>query len=302
MRRVFRRISLALLALASLSFPACELINPDEEVPSFLFIDSFSFSTVYATQGLATFDLPDAHVYVDNRFNGIYELPATVPVMASGKVKVSILPGTRENLQSIAHRYVRVLRAFDSSLTLVPGEVQRINPRTSYRDNVRFAWMEDFEDNSNSLVLTNRSARDTMFILQGNGEWNFPSGLNSTRTLHFDLGASDSFKLMEVKSFNTFTTLPSGGRDTYLELDYRSNVPMQAGMFKLVNALYEQVPLVVLPATNGRWRKAYLNYAAELATLPANTPIEIYFGIVKQSGFLDVPRVSLDNIKLSYLE
>ncbi|MFN9115368.1 MAG: nucleoside-diphosphate sugar epimerase/dehydratase, partial [Bacteroidota bacterium] len=102
MRRVFRRITLALLATASLSFPACELINPDEEVPSFLFIDSFSFTTVYATQGLASFDLPDAHVYVDNRFIGIYELPATVPIMASGKVKVSILPGTRENLQSIA--------------------------------------------------------------------------------------------------------------------------------------------------------------------------------------------------------
>jgi hypothetical protein len=302
MRRVFRRITLALLATASLSFPACELINPDEEVPSFLFIDSFSFTTVYATQGLASFDLPDAHVYVDNRFIGIYELPATVPIMASGKVKVSILPGTRENLQSIAHRNVRVLRSFDSTITLVPGELQRISPRTSYRDNVRFAWMEDFEDNSNSLVFTSRSARDTVFIMEGNAEWNFPIGVNSTRTLHFNLGSSDSFKLMEVKSFNTFTTLPNGGRDTYLELDYRSNVPIQAGMFKFVNALYEQVPLVVLPSTNGRWRKAYLNYAAELATLPANTPIEIYFGIIKQSGFLDAPRVSLDNLKLSYLE
>ncbi|MFN7302330.1 MAG: hypothetical protein ACK5U7_12725 [Bacteroidota bacterium] len=302
MRRVFRRLSLALLAALSLSFPACELINPDEEVPSFLFIDSFSFTTVYASHGLASFDLPDAHVYVDNRFIGIYELPATVPIMASGKVKVSILPGTRENLQSIAHRNVRVLRSFDSSITLVPGELQRISPRTSYRDNVRFAWMEDFEDNSNSLVFTSRSARDTVYIMEGNAEWNFPIGVNSTRTLHFNLGASDSFKLMEVKSFNTFTTLPNGGRDTYLELDYRSNVPIQAGMFKFVNALYEQVPLVVLPSTNGRWRKAYLNYAAELATLPANTPIEIYFGIIKQSGFLDAPRASLDNLKLSYLE
>lgn len=302
MRSVFRRISLALLAAGSLSFPACELINPDEEVPTFLFIDSFTFTTVYATQGLATSDLPDAHVYVDNRFIGIYELPATVPIMASGRVKVSILPGTRENLQSIAHRYVRVLRSFDSTMTLVPGELQRLSPRTSYRDNVRFAWLEDFEDNSNSLVFTGRSIRDTLYILQGNGEWNFPFGVNSTRTLHGDLGASDSFRLMEVKSFNTFTTLPNGGRDVYLELDYRSNVPIQAGLFKLVNSLYEQVPLVVLPSTNGRWRKAYLNYAAELATLPVNTPIEIYFGIIKQSGFLDAPRFSLDNIKLSYLE
>ena len=63
-----------------------------------------------------------------------------------------------------------------------------------------------------------------------------------------------------------------------------------------------RVPLVVLPSTNGRWRKAYLNYAAELATVPANTPIEIYFGIIKQSGFLDAPRASIDNLKLSYLE
>ncbi|MFY7849378.1 MAG: hypothetical protein ACOVSS_09955, partial [Bacteroidia bacterium] len=90
MRRVFRRLSLALLAALSLSFPACELINPDEEVPSFLFIDSFSFSTVYATQGLASFDF-SREVGVVSRVSEVRELSRVLSRMS----------GTIRNFQAI---------------------------------------------------------------------------------------------------------------------------------------------------------------------------------------------------------
>jgi hypothetical protein len=45
----------------------------------------------------------------------------------------------------------------------------------------------------------------------------------------------------------------------------------------------------------------YLNLNVELASLTAGTPIELYFGILKQTGFLDRARFGLDNLKLSYL-
>jgi hypothetical protein len=80
-----------------LALPSCDIINPEEEVPSFIRIDSFSFKTEYATQGFPSFDIPDAHVYVDNKLIGIYELPAQVPVMKTGRVKhpvYSAPPGT----------------------------------------------------------------------------------------------------------------------------------------------------------------------------------------------------------------
>lgn len=287
----------ALLALTS-----CNLINPEEEIPSFIQIDSFSFKTEYATQGFPSYDIPDAHVYVDNKLIGIYELPARVPVMKTGKVNVVILPGIRENTLSIAHRPVRIYRPFDTSLVLEAGKISGISPRSSYRDNVRFAWMEDFEDRSNSLVFTNRSSRDSMAIIPaGSAPWAYRAAQNSAWSLYGELEANDSFKIFEFKTFNSFNDLPVGGRDVYLELDYYSNLPLQTGLFKLSGTLYEQVPLVLLPETDGKWRKVYLNLNVELASLTAGTPIEIYFGIIKQTGFLERTRFGLDNLKLSYL-
>lgn len=285
-----------------LALPSCDIINPEEEVPSFIRIDSFSFKTEYATQGFPSFDIPDAHVYVDNKLIGIYELPAQVPVMKTGRVNLVILPGIRENTLSIAHRPVRIYRSFDTSLNLEAGKSVSVSPRSSYRDNVRFAWMEDFEDRSNSLVYTGRSSRDSLSIIPaGTAPWAFPAAQNSAWSLYGELEADDSFKLLELKTFNSFNELPVGGRDVYVELDYYSNLPLQTGLFKLSGGLYEQVPLVLLPETGGLWRKVYLNLNVELASLSLGTPIELYFGIIKQTGFLERTRFGLDNLKLSYL-
>jgi hypothetical protein len=162
--------------------------------------------------------------------------------------------------------------------------------------------MEDFEDRSNSLVYTGRSSRDSLSIIPaGTAPWAFPAAQNSAWSLYGELEADDSFKLLELKTFNSFNELPVGGRDVYVELDYYSNLPLQTGLFKLSGGLYEQVPLVLLPETGGQWRKVYLNLNVELASLSLGTPIELYFGIIKQTGFLERTRFGLDNLKLSYL-
>jgi hypothetical protein len=290
-----------LLLLAFLQ-PSCEIINRDEQVPAFLRIDTFLFQSIYSTQGLNTADLTDAHVFVNNVFMGIYEVPATVPVLVSGNARISILPGAKENLLSIGHRNIRVLKVYDTIITLEPGVTHHVKPHTTYRENVRFAWIEDFEDNSNSLVFTNRSSRDFMEIIEAPSPWAFRQGVNSLRSLHCDLGTTDSFKLFEIKTFSSFNNLPVGGRDVYLELDYRSNIALQVGFFKDESGIYEQIPLVILPPTGDRWRKAYLNYVSELAVLKAGTPIELYFGAIKLAGDNLEAKFSLDNLKLSFLE
>lgn len=288
--------------LAMLAMPSCDLINPEEEIPSFVQIDSFSFSTLYATQGLASADITDAHVYVDNKFIGIYELPARVPVMKTGKVNLTLIPGVKENTLSISHRPVWIYKSFDTAIVLEAGKTIAVKPRSTYREQVRFAWMEDFEDRSNSLVYTTRSTRDSMGIIPaGSAPWAFPQGPNSQWSLFCDLGANDSFKIFEIKSFNSFNDLPVGGKDVYLELDYFSTLPLQTGIFKLSGMIYEQVPLVLLPETGGVWKKVYLNLNVELAGLTAGTPIEFYFGVIKQNGFLERACFGLDNLKLAYL-
>jgi hypothetical protein len=73
----------ALFSFASLLIvSSCELINPVEEIPSFIQIDSFVMEdNVLADEGSLSHDIRDAWVFIDDEMIGIYELPARIPIL-----------------------------------------------------------------------------------------------------------------------------------------------------------------------------------------------------------------------------
>ena len=50
----------------------CEIINPEEQIPSYVYINEFSFTTSLDIQGYASSKLPDAWVYANNEFIGAF--------------------------------------------------------------------------------------------------------------------------------------------------------------------------------------------------------------------------------------
>ena len=74
-----------------LIFTACEVINPDEDIPSFISINEFEHTEV------GTAKIVDAWVYIDNDLQGIYPLPNIIPVLKNGEQKRYIAPGIKEN-------------------------------------------------------------------------------------------------------------------------------------------------------------------------------------------------------------
>ncbi|MDX5345959.1 MAG: hypothetical protein LPJ89_02375, partial [Hymenobacteraceae bacterium] len=84
--RVIRIKALLFLVLATVS--GCEIINPDEETPSYIRINRIDFDP--QATGYASAAITDAWVFASdpnrNSFEliGVYELPATVPLLISG--------------------------------------------------------------------------------------------------------------------------------------------------------------------------------------------------------------------------
>jgi hypothetical protein len=68
-------------------FSSCEVINPSEEIPCYLRIDSFLFvDTVNGTPIIIkrnTQKITDAWVFVDGKLVGIYDYPSVFPLLIS---------------------------------------------------------------------------------------------------------------------------------------------------------------------------------------------------------------------------
>ena len=79
-----RRILIFPLLVLILTLSACDLINPDEDAPGFIQVDSITFNpspTAGTTGSSASTNIKDVWVYIDNEFQGVYELPAKFPVL-----------------------------------------------------------------------------------------------------------------------------------------------------------------------------------------------------------------------------
>ncbi|MEZ4984834.1 MAG: hypothetical protein R2795_07325 [Saprospiraceae bacterium] len=89
-------IHFALLLVMSVSWWQCDFINPEEGIPSYLFIEEFTLTTGPA-QGSNSHKITEAWVFVDDIFLGVYDLPATVPVLETGSHTVRVEAGIRDN-------------------------------------------------------------------------------------------------------------------------------------------------------------------------------------------------------------
>ena len=132
-----------LLLVALLAESACEKTMT---VPAYLYVDSVFFSTQYAKHGSSSANITDVWVTVDGKNIGVYELPATIPVLASGEVKVQLQAGIKKNGISS----LRPVYPFYTSYICYPHLEKRrcdtLVPSFTYHSSVFFDFKEDFED------------------------------------------------------------------------------------------------------------------------------------------------------------
>lgn len=274
----------------------CNVINPDESIPSYLYIPQITLTTS-GSQGAASNQILDGWVYINDALQGVYQLPATIPVLATGYTKVEIRAGVRKNGQSNLRIYYPFYAGYVKYATLLPKVVDSLGPITiSYKPNTKFELIEAFDEPSTKFELYKHGVLDTFYRVTGKP---------------YAWGGSGGSALIEIKNDTTIvevTTLneyqlPSSGNEVYLELDYRCNYQFTTGFYVTEgnSGDVQQVPILSLYPTDTTWHKLYLSLKEDISSQEPNSKFKIFFGSAKTStGY--TPQIYIDNVKLVRFE
>lgn len=273
----------------------------EEQVPAYLHITKFSFTSKTADFGLGTYDIIGAKVFVNGKEIGNFELPVTIPVLSSGKAIVEVFPNIKENASASNQKYYKPYMSYLDTLLLVPKTIDTIRPSSTYRSNTNIVWMEDFEDQAISMVKSgyNSSNDSIVAIPTSNSGVDQPfTGSNYTGYVHI---TDDTLVIFERSTVNSFE-LPNLGTDVYVELDIKTNVPVQVGIYADNNLTVIQSPVLVVNNTDGIWKKIYVNLKSETGDLAKGTKVRVFLGTYKESGDTVDKHIYIDNLKLLYVQ
>lgn len=272
------------LLLAGLLFTTCSKDKFEAQVPSYVSIDAITLTTNYLTEGSASSNITDAWVFVNDDLVGVFELPTTFPIIQDGNVEIKVFAGIKNNGISDTRARYLMYDPYIAQVNLVKGETIKLNPEVSYNSDVKFKWMEDFENASLSFLYTTGS--DTTVFKQSTI---VKEGNNSGKV--FLESTMDFFEATSIG----YSDIPTSGLPVYLELDFITNEPVLIGIYHDSN----QYALVNLNVTDD-WRKIYIDLSS-IVTAQPSSEIKIYMGIMDTDSnpfITSNPEIYLDNIKL----
>lgn len=271
---------------------ACSLLyEPDGGVPAYLYVPSVSVSSNYPLEGTASHNIQDIWVYIDDEVQGAYPLPAKIPILKEGTVRMRLNGGIYLSGISSTRAPYPHYAGFDTLIELERGITDTVIPQLRYNSDITFLWMEDFESQGITLrrnaqsdtgLLRVQLPNDSAFVFEGNNSM---------------LAWVDQERSFFICESNTAFPLIRDGSNYFLELNYRNNVPISVGYIITApgGSSYEQ-PIITL-ATTESWKKQYINLSPYILGSAGYSYRIVIAGIYNRSdavpGF-----IQLDNLKL----
>lgn len=273
-----------LFILSIVLFSSCEIINPEEEIPSYIHIDKFNLSTT-TSQGTNSHNITDAWVYIDGNFNGVYELPVTFPVLSSGKHEITLSPGIKIYGIAASREIYPFYKKFKIDADLVPKQVDTLQPIVYYLDELNFGelWMEDFEDAGMKLDTTLGSKAN---IVQFNdNSYNSKVGhINLTTTKnYFDCISED-------------LDLPKYSQRVYLEMNYKCNNEFYIGLWANSSSQSVRQPIILLNQSSS-WNKIYIDLTQTTTSNPSASSFSLYISATINEANQESD-IYIDNLKI----
>lgn len=278
------------LSVIILIITGCDIINPDEDIPAYIQIDTIALQTNY-NQGSNSSKIVDAWVFIDDQTIGAFELPVTFPVLLEGKHDIKIVPGIMLNgtagLRSI-HPFLEVTKG---EIELIPEEVNTNYKTltTTFQDDVTFPFNveEDFE--SGGIIFEKVGKSDTIIQKVTDPQYLMPDyGGNGCGAIFMDT-AHDLFEGATTELY----TIPS--TVVFLEFDYKTENYFSFGYISSLGLLRE----LIFIKPNDEWNKIYFNLTPYIQEISSTDKFKIYINA-------DLDReneeavILLDNIKLMY--
>lgn len=267
---------------------SCGLQDNLAPVPAYIVLKDPKVE-VFSLGGGNTHKITDVWVYADGQLQGIFPLPAKVPVIATGKeAEIILLAGIRKNgiLDSPA------FYPFYKSITrkVVLDELKEINIPLifTYAPDAKFDVIADFEQtNQFNFDLDKNPATKIELTTE-----DAASGSGSGK-----ITLDKNVVVTEIATDETYNKLSLISGNAYIELDYKGECEIGVGLvtfddFNPAGLLSYKVVLV--PRQN--WNKVYIDITEELSS-PRLKSYKLAFGFTMPTG-KDSAVTYIDNVKL----
>ncbi len=271
------------LFLCSL-FYSCEWINPAEDIPGYIYIDSIKLS-VNNSLGPNTSKITDAWIYHAGELVGVYDLPATIPVLKKDSNGISIGAGIKHNGKVNTRITYPFYKFSEQTTELRPGVIDSLDITVSYFDpsNLELYVLEDFEF-GNSFE---KFSGDTSLIKIEN-EQSFEG--STSGYIYMDT----TYNEFEIRSLESFQ-IPNAGSTLFLEMDYKCSNNFSIGIL-VDNGSFLVKRYKITLVDKEDWNKIYINLSTEIYG-NTNNEYQLIIG-----GVLDNNKtqgeIYIDNLKL----
>ncbi len=233
--RLFR--GLIALFITATAFTGCNIINPAEQIPTYIKVDSFTLKAnpVLAPQPYLSSQITSVWAYYNGINIGAFDLPAQIPVIANGRGTLTLEPAVAlnglNNFVAIYPFYQNDTFSFDAK----PGQVISHEGTTKFYNNIVRNYGFTFKQDTIASVPVNYDYANATYII------NLPS-------------ANDSCVWYSISSYYWEQNV-----DAYLEFDYIGTNSFYIGVQSNLNGtgVYKLLYLAgINPSTT--WKKFYL--------------------------------------------
>lgn len=288
MKNSLPRFWLAVLT-CMVMWTSCDLINPDETLPTTLHLEPYQFITEPG-QGSANNDISEIWVTANGSILGAFTPPVDIRHLGEGTTLFRFYPGIRNNgIANDARPYV-FFSSDSATINASPGTTHTVRPVFRYTEDAVFSFICDFESGN---------------PFTGNRDTVAASSLELTQTDVFEgdfaglIAMTPEADFISVTHGISLTDLPTDGvRATYLELRYKSEIEFSIGLVgnDVQGTDVENFFYLVKPSSE--WNQLYIELTdlLELSDFPA---YKIGFKALYLSAVSDSTQtVLLDNIKV----
>ncbi len=276
---------LLLLLIVPVMF-SCDIINPEEQIPTYVKIDGIR--VVDKDGNEITSKVTSASISYGNSslisLVGVFRLPMITPVLANEKGDLYILPGVdNDGRIGQSYKYPFYRQAVDT-LDFLPGDTVDYGIVTcKMLDTFRADLNDDFENGSSFVIEGPDSAAETQIqnTIVASGSQALELSLMEPQEYAYYV----SSRPLELK-YN---------KATYLEFDYYSDKDFGVVVFYFDKASqsYKEFNLLGVRGKS-EWNKMYVNLIDEISIFGA-TKLRVGFKLLrKEPGEM---KVYLDNVK-----
>lgn len=246
------------------------------------------------SQGAGTANITDAWISVDGQQLGAGTFPATFPVIVDKNFatnSIRIAAGIKNNGITNTRAIYPFYAAYITTDDLKPGEVFTVSPTVRYDSRTVIEVVDDFENPNQPIFTVDLDNNPNTGIISQSDDvlTGSYSGRITIDENNLECTVASSVRYPKLSR--------SSAIPVYIEMDYKTNVPIQVGL-RAHHSATSTTPIYKGGVQNskGTWRKIYFEFTREV--FRSNAPEYSVLLRAVRTPNVGTPKVLIDNIKL----